>query len=146
MKQTILYIILLFIPDSTVTNVLTEINTARANPSIYGTKYNLDLRYIEPSNPLELDEDLSIDCYNWALEMANTNTLKHDYSDDNNESVAVTPNINNLVNIFIIDKNIPDLGHRHHLLAHGSSYKDDTNIGIGIVYSNNKYWIVIRTN
>lgn len=145
---TIITVLFCTIPvqDTLVNKVLDEINLARNNPYNYGIKYNLNLSYIDNKEPLILDEELSIDCYNWALEMANSNDLKHDESDDNSESIAVTANINNLVNIFIIDKDVPSLGHRHHLLGYGEDYKNDTNIGIGIVKKNNLYWICIRTN
>lgn len=137
-------VLLLFSNNIQVDKLLNELNIARSNPVLYGSKLGLNLSYINKTNPLILDEELSIDCYNWAIQMANSNNIEHDPdNEDYAESVGCTTNPDNLIAMFIIDKDNPDFGHRHHLLDY--KYKT-TKVGIGVIKKNNLYWICIRTN
>src|SRR5262245_9664566 len=129
---------------------LEQLNDARANPAAYGSSIGLDLSGVAPSQPLAFDTRLVEAARLHSLDMNNQNYFGHTGSDGSDpgqrmssagfswysygESIAAGfADGASALKALIIDNGIPDLGHRRHLLAIDSYFKDQKQVGVGIV-------------
>ena len=115
--------------DEYVTSLINELNSIRKNPYVYGKIIEIDLSYISPKQPLLYSNTLS----NKACEYLDF--MINEYEDlihsgyPINESLALTyPK--SVIRELIIDNNVEDLGHRHHLLGYSKGSSNDSQIGV----------------
>ncbi len=129
---------------------LERLNDARANPAVYGQSIGLDLSAVAPSQPLAFDARLIQAARGHSQDMNDQNYFSHTGSDGSNpgarmnaagfptqgwgESIAAGPATPEAaLQLLIVDSNVPDLGHRRHLLAIDTSFRAHQSVGVGIV-------------
>ncbi len=135
------------------------LNAVRNNPSVYSEELAVDLSTVEKRENLIWSDELAKAAYDKAKDMAERNYFAHvdpdgygmnykideagfDLADylmqskkaNNFESIAAGTNHNTgkiMIQQLIIDKGIPSLGHRKHLLGMTSFWADAEYCGIG---------------
>lgn len=151
---------------------LEYLNKVRANPASYSKALNVNLNSIKPSPALIWDDVLAQEAQRKAADMATNNYFAHvdkkgygmnyyvhkagytlpqnwlkNKAENYVESLgATTEGPNDFIDQLIIDKGVPDLGHRKHLLSVGEFFSKNTHVGIGIAYNPNsiyKYYCCI---
>lgn len=145
--------------DVEVKDACSLLNAIRENPSAYSSELGVNLDDVKSQDALIWDSSLANAAYKKAKDMADNNYFAHidtdgygmnfmiqeagfelaDYlktsiSQNNFESIAAgtnskTPSI--MIKQLIIDKNVPSLGHRKHLLGMNDFYAACKYIGIG---------------
>ncbi|WP_345156948.1 CAP domain-containing protein [Pontibacter saemangeumensis] len=150
-----------------------ELNAVRQNPAQYAAIYKVPALRMVPAKPaLIWDEQLAALAQRKAEDMARKNYMAHIdkkgrgmnyylwqagyplpafYSKDsranNVESIAAnTEGPADFVKQLIVDKGVPNLGHRKHLLGFHDGDTPATHVGIGIAYNPNsryKYYCSI---
>lgn len=141
------------VPSMTPTVVeqvfLERLNDARANPAAYGATIGVNLSYIAPSMPLGFDTRIIEAARLHSQDMNAKNFFSHTGSNGSSpftrmnaagytftsaaESIAAGyTTAENALRGLVIDAGVPSLGHRHHLLAHGSNFQH-REVGVGIV-------------
>lgn len=139
------------------------LNKVRANPASYSKVLNVNLNSIKPSQALIWDTILAKEAQRKAAEMATQNYFAHvdkkgygmnyyiykagfaipetwvnDKKKNYVESLgATTEGPDDFIAQLIIDKGVPDLSHRKHLLSVGDFFSKNTHVGIGIAYNPN---------
>lgn len=130
------------------------LNDARQNPAAYGAAIGVDLTDVAPSQPLAFNPLLIQAARDHAADMSNRGYFAHTSPPPDNlgpgdriaaagfgwtgygESLAggtAFPGPAETLRALIIDEGIPDLGHRRHLLAIDALFKNQNQVGIGIV-------------
>ena len=130
--------------------VLERLNDMRADPAAYGQSIGLDLSYVEPTQPLAMNTQLNL-AADWHSRDMNDNRFFGHVSSNGlrlgsrisgagfawtsyGESIAAGyATADSVLRALIIDKGIPSLGHRRHLLAIDDVYKNLNQVGVGIV-------------
>lgn len=135
------------------------LNAVRNNPSAYSEELGVDLSEVEKRPELIWNENLATAAYNKVKDMAENDYFSHvdldgygmnyrineagfhlaDYllqskTANNFESIAAGTKHDSgkiMIQLFIIDKNIPDLGHRKHLLGMTDFWAESEYCGIG---------------
>src|SRR5262249_50797379 len=132
--------------------MLEQLNDARANPAAYGASIGLDLSSVAPSQPLALDLQLTQAARLHSQDMRDRAYFDHNTPEGIDPGRRLTnagfvwqswgeslaggsafPGPADALRALIIDSGVPDLGHRHHLLAIGSLFQGQNQAGIGIV-------------
>lgn len=130
--------------------LLERLNDIRENPANYGQSIGLDLSYVSASEPLAFDPLLISAARAHSQDMNDAAFFGHFSSAGKDlgtrlrdvgysyasyaESIAAgyaNPDV--ALRALIIDAGIPSLGHRRHLLAIDSIFKDMNSVGVGIV-------------
>lgn len=148
------------------------LNQFRSDPELYGSRIGLDLSQVRRSRTLQWDATLARAAEEKAYDMANENFFAHidhhghgmNYrvqelgyllppewtaraSANYIESIAANnKDPRHFIDQLIIDKDVPDKGHRLQLLAITNFYRNASRIGIGIAYQRNssyKYYCCI---
>jgi uncharacterized protein YkwD len=131
---------------------LEQLNDARANPAAYGASIGVDLSNVAPSQPLAFDPQLIQAARMHSQDMSNRGYFSHNTPEGVDpgrrmsdagfawrswgESLAAGSAFQGppeALRALIIDSGIPDLGHRHHLLAMSSLFQRQNQVGIGLV-------------
>ena len=130
--------------------LLERLNDARANPAAYGSSIGLDLSNVAPSQPLAFNPQLIMAARLHAQDMNNRRFFDHTNPSGQGpaerltasgfawtslgESIAAgyTTGEAALAGL-IIDAGIPDLGHRRHLLAIDATFRNQSQVGVGVV-------------
>lgn len=135
------------------------LNAVRENPTAYNDELGIDLSAVEKRNNLIWSPELAKAAYNKAKDMAERNYFAHvdpdgygmnykineagftlaDYlmkskTSNNFESIAAGTNRNTgkiMIQQLIIDKGVPSLGHRKHLLGMTDFWANAEYCGIG---------------
>lgn len=115
--------------------LLEELNFARQEPQTYSKSIGIDLSGFAPAKALVVSDTL-MHYAQWYAEwlMANPDKFAHSnfpYA----ESILWNYDVCESIDQFIIDKNVPDLGHRKHLLS-----QNEGKVGIGISKGWVGYW------
>jgi len=129
---------------------LDRLNDARANPAAYGASIGVNLNNVAPAAPLAFNQLLIDAARGHSIDMNNRAYFAHNTPEGVDpggriaaagfaatgwgESIAAgytSPEA--ALAALIIDAGIPDLGHRRHLLAIDAVFKDQRQVGIGIV-------------
>lgn len=158
-----------------VQNAFNYLNAVRQNPSAYSAKIGVDLGYVEPRPALHWNEALIKAAQAKAEDMANRNYFAHVDPDGNGmnikihlagyelpenwyepctenffESIGCGTFINtgeSVINMLIVDKGTPSLGHRNHLLGIDPFWANCYDIGIGHAQNPNSeyvhYWSIL---
>lgn len=132
--------------------LLERLNDARADPGVYGSQIGLDLSGVAPSQPLAWSTQLVQTARGHALDMSNRGFFGHVTPDgagvaqrldlaniaytSYGESLAggtAQPGPVEALNALLVDANVAGLEHRQHLLAIDDIFKDQTQVGIGVV-------------
>lgn len=132
--------------------MLEQLNDARSNPAAYGASIGLDLSTVAASQPLAFDPRLIAAARGHSQDMSDNNYFAHNSLNGENpgqrmadqgfpwsgwgESIAAgyTTTADALAGL-IIDSGVPNLGHRHHLLAMDAIFKTQSAVGIGVVFN-----------
>jgi uncharacterized protein YkwD len=140
---------------------LAALNAARADPAAYGRQVGVDLSAAAPSRPLAWSGLLAASAQAHSADMAARNYFGHAGSDGSNpgqrmaragyqfstwgESIAagIGDPAEALAQL-VVDRGVPDLGHRRMLLAIGSPYSLLTDVGIALALGGayGSYWTV----
>jgi uncharacterized protein YkwD len=148
-------------PPPAAAAFLAALNAARADPAAYGRAVGVDLSAAAPSRPLAWSGLLAASAQAHSADMAARNYFAHAGSDGSNpgqrmaragyqfstwgESIAagIADPAEALAQL-VVDRGVPDLGHRHMLLAIGSPYNLLTEVGIALAAggSYGSYWTV----
>lgn len=135
------------------------LNAVRSDPPAYSDELGVDLSEVEKRPELIWNENLATAAYNKVKDMAENDYFSHvdldgygmnyrineagfylaDYllqskTANNFESIAAGTKHDSgkiMIQLFIIDKNIPDLGHRKHLLGMTDFWAESEYCGIG---------------
>lgn len=148
------------------------LNEVRSNPKAYSKEFGVNLNSVKASPALVWNDTLAKEAERKAAEMATQNYFAHvdkkgygmnfyvnrsgyklpDYWLDNKKNNQIeslganTEGAEGFIRQLIIDKGVPQYGHRKHLLSMGEFYQQNVNIGIGIAYnpdSEYKYYCCI---
>lgn len=136
---------------------LEQLNDARANPAAYGNSIGLDLSGVAASQPLAWDPRLIAAARGHSQDMNDRNFFDHTNPSGQNPGARITAqgysftswgesiaagfaNTGEALKALIIDDGIPDLGHRKHLLAIDSIFKNQSQVGIGVVLGGSGYY------
>lgn len=129
---------------------LEQLNDARANPAAYGASIGLNLSGVAASQPLAFDARLIEAARLHSLDMNNRGFFSHTNPDGLGPGQRITnagfpwtswgeslagglTTTDAALSALIIDAGVPDLGHRRHLLAIDGFFRNQSQIGIGIV-------------
>jgi uncharacterized protein YkwD len=131
---------------------LEELNNARANPAAYGASIALDLSGVAPSPPLAFNTNLIEAARLHSIDMDVNNYFAHDTPQGVDPGARMTaagfvwnswgesiaggtayPGPADALAGLIIDRGVPDLGHRIQLLAMAPAFLSQNQVGIGIV-------------
>ncbi|MGF1577975.1 MAG: CAP domain-containing protein [Gemmataceae bacterium] len=130
--------------------LLERLNDARADPVAYGNSIGLDLSYVSPTQPLAFDTRLIAAAQAHSQDMNDARFFSH-YSStgaplssrvvaagypelSSAESIAAGfATAEGALEALIVDKPIPSLSHRRHLLAIDQAFKSLDQVGVGIV-------------
>jgi hypothetical protein len=130
--------------------MLVQLNAVRANPAAYGAAIGVDLSNVAPSQPLAWDTRLIQGALGHSQDMSARNYFAHDTPEGVGpgariaavgyaalswgESIAAGyATTSDALAGLIIDTGVPDVGHRHHLLAMDPVFQGQNAVGIGIV-------------
>jgi uncharacterized protein YkwD len=133
---------------------LEQLNDARANPAAYGANIGLDLSAVAPSQPLAFQPELIQAARLHSQDMNDRGYFAHNTPEGTDPGQRITaagfswtgwgesiaggnsfPGPSEALRGLIIDTGVPDLGHRRHLLAIDAVFKDQNQVGIGVVQS-----------
>ncbi len=149
--------------DSEAKAAFEYLNKIRAKPSAFSKQIKANLNYVEPRPSLNWNDILAQVARNKALDMANRNYFSHinpegeginilisragyplkkewfaDKAMNTFESIASGYETGiEVIKGLILDKRVPSLGHRNHLLGIGEWYGSFDEIGIGFVVNPN---------
>ena len=131
---------------------LEQLNDARANPAAYGTSIGLNLSGVAASQPLAFDLSLIQASRGHSQDMNVRNYFDHNTPEGQTpgdrltavgfpwtglgESIAggsLYATTADALKGLIIDTGVADLGHRKHLLAIDSFFRNQNQVGIGVV-------------
>jgi hypothetical protein len=129
---------------------LERLNDARANPAAYGASIGLDLSGVAPAQPLAFNSQLIQAARLHSVDMFNRHYFDHVTPEgigpsqrmkaagfpafSSAESISEGfPGVASSLQELIIDTGIPSLGHRHQLLAIDPGFKNQKQVGIGIL-------------
>jgi uncharacterized protein YkwD len=132
--------------------LLEALNDARADPAAYGKSIGIDLSHVAPSQPLAWNGTLIAGAHEHNDDMSDRAFFGHTNPDGEGvgdrmkeegfnwtsfgESIAAgQANYAAALKALVIDKGIPDLGHRRHLLATDAVFKNQNQVGIGVRYA-----------
>lgn len=141
-----------FQPSAVEQLMLERLNDARADPAAYGQSIGLDLANVAPSAPLAFNPVLIQSARQHSQDMNNRSYFQHNTPEGLTpgdrmkaagydwkswgESIAGGtgyPGPADALKGLIIDSGVADLGHRRHLLAIDTLFKNQTEVGVGIV-------------
>ncbi len=153
----------IFMVDQYVIEARDYLNAIRQNPSAYSSALGVDLSYVEPRQPLQLNQYLIKAAQEKANYMASQDFFAHvdpegkgmnvrikaagydipegwceDPSKNFFESIGVGATLStskDVINLLVIDSGVPSLGHRKHLLGIDDFYSNCTDMGIGHAYN-----------
>jgi hypothetical protein len=137
------------------------LNEVRSDPKAYSKSFGINLNNVKPSPALIWSDTLAREAERKAADMATQNYFAHvdkkgygmnyyvnkagyklpEFWLDNKKNNQVeslganTEGAEGFIKQLIIDKGVPELGHRKHLLSMGPFYQQNTHIGIGIAYN-----------
>src|SRR5262249_36671940 len=132
-----------FQPTAVEQLFLEQLNDARANPAAYGASIGLDLRNVAPAQPLALNALLIQAARLHSVDMATRAYFAHVTPEGLGPGARMTavgfgwhgygesiaggsafPVPADALRGLIVDDGVPDLGHRRHLLAIDSLFRD----------------------
>lgn len=122
-----------------------KINKIRENPCEYSQEYNTDMCYLQKGRQLILNEQLSLECYNYAKYLSSINDLVHSDITEGAESLARTKNWYSVIFAFIQELEWDDDGHRRHITGNLETSYRQKHIGIGLYQYGNTVYTVVRT-
>jgi uncharacterized protein YkwD len=129
---------------------LEELNDARANPAAYGASIGVDLSGVAPAQPLAFNTQLIQGARDHSQDMNDQAYFGHNSLTGLNPGQRITnagftwtawaesiaagyPTPDQALQGLITDTGVPDLGHRRQLLAIGSMFLLQNQVGVGIV-------------
>jgi hypothetical protein len=138
-----------FQPTAVEQLFLERLNDARANPAAYGASIGLNLSRVAPAPPLAFNTRLVQAAYLHSRDMFTRHYFAHDTPQGITplqrmqgagvpaaawgESIDEgAPGVASAMQELIIDRGIPDLGHRRHLLGIDPLFKVQNQVGIGV--------------
>jgi serralysin len=138
-----------FQPTAVEQLFLERLNDARANPAAYGASIGLNLSRVAPAQPLAFNPRLIEAAYLHSRDMFTRHYFAHDTPQGITplqrmqgagvpaaawgESIDEgAPGVASTLQELIIDRGIPDLGHRRHLLGIDPLFKVQNQVGIGV--------------
>jgi uncharacterized protein YkwD len=138
-----------FQPTAVEQLFLERLNDARSNPAAYGASIGLNLSGVAPAPPLAFNTRLIQAAYRHSLDMFTRHYFDHNtpqgitplqriHAAGNpaaawGESIAKGwPGVASALQELIVDRGIPDLGHRRHLLGIDPLFKSQNQVGIGV--------------
>ncbi len=136
--------------------LLVQLNAIRADPAGYGRSIGLDLSNVAPSQPLAFNTELEAAARAHSQDMNNQDYFGHNTPQGEDpgqrmsaagfswggwgESIAAGfPSSADALQGLIVDKGVPDLGHRLMLLAQNSLFQSLNQVGVGIVNGSGPY-------
>lgn len=141
-----------FQPTAVEQLFLEELNDARANPAAYGASIGVDLSYIAPSQPLAFSpllvqaarlhsQDMNANAYFGHVSPSGQDPGQRISATGFSwtswgESIAAGGSYADPAQALaglIIDAGVPDLGHRHQLLAYDPMFQNQLQAGVGVV-------------
>ena len=143
-----------FQPSAAEQLFLEQLNDARANPTAYGHSIGLDLSTIAPSQPLAFDPLLIQAARLHSQDMSDRDYFAHNTPENVDPGMRMTaagfnwnswgesiaagsayPATSDALQGLIVDAGVANLGHRRHLLAVDNIFKNQNEVGIGVVWN-----------
>jgi uncharacterized protein YkwD len=140
------------VPSAVEQFFLEQLNDVRADPAAYGASIGVDLSTVAPSQPLAFNPELVSAAQQHSQDMNDRGYFAHDTPEGLDPGQRMTaagfvwsgwgesiaggtefPGPSDALRGLIVDASVPDLGHRHHLLAMDPNFQNQNQVGIGIV-------------
>jgi hypothetical protein len=141
-----------FMPSAVEQLFLEQLNDARVNPAAYGNSIGLDLSSVAPSPPLAFNSNLIEAARLHSVDMNANGYFAHISPQGLDPGARMTaagftwtswgesiaggtayPGPSDALKGLIVDRGVPDLGHRIQLLAMTPAFAAQNEVGIGIV-------------